>query len=545
MFAISSLPTRAFARAALLLCLAVPLGFGALALALGQDANWDLRNYHWYNPYAFLTGRLQTDFGAAAPYNPALDVPLYLGATLLPAKVFSFLLGTIHGFNYVLLYFLGRAVLAPLAEPNRTWAAAAIAFIGIVGGGHLGLVGTSFHDNVVSLAVIGAMLIIARAPAEIFLGASRRIYIRVAIAGLLLGIGVGLKQPTITFAVGLCFAFLLVAGTFWRRMFVAFWFGIGITTGIGLSCDFWMLHLWREFQNPLFPYFNNVFKSPMGLTAGNRDTAFVPKTFLDMLIFPLRFSFDPRRVGEIEFRDFRILAAYFALLATPAILYLRSKASPTAPIADRLPARYVIAAAALSYAVWVPLFGIYRYLIPLEMLAPLVTVAAIALWPTTPQLRATVAVAVLTFVTVTAWPGTWTRLPQWTGKMVEVSVPPLPDPAHTMVLMVGLEPLSYVIPSLPPEIPVLRLQGYFTDPKDDTGVNRLIRARLAAHQGPFTLLSAAWDRNTVEVVLPQFGLAADFSACGEVKSNIRPPPEDGMRISLCPVMRTGADQPHP
>ena len=109
MFAISSLPTRIFARVALLLCLAVPLGFGALALALGQDANWDLRNYHWYNPYAFLTGRLHTDFAASTPYNPALDVPLYLGATLLSAKVFSFILGTIHGLNYVLLYLLSRA----------------------------------------------------------------------------------------------------------------------------------------------------------------------------------------------------------------------------------------------------------------------------------------------------------------------------------------------------------------------------------------------------------------------------------------------------
>ena len=35
---------------------AVPVLFGAIALAMGQDSNWDLRNYHWYNPYAFLQG---------------------------------------------------------------------------------------------------------------------------------------------------------------------------------------------------------------------------------------------------------------------------------------------------------------------------------------------------------------------------------------------------------------------------------------------------------------------------------------------------------
>lgn len=544
MFATPFLTVRAPARAALMLCLVIPFGFGALALALGQDANWDLRNYHWYNAYRFLTGRLDTDLGASTPYNPLLDVPLYLGATLLSAKAFSFLLGCVHGLNFVLLYVLARAVLAPVTEPNRTWAALAVALCGVAGGGHIGLVGTSFHDNVVSLAIIGAMIVVARAPADIFHGKSWHGHARVGVAGTLLGLGVGLKLPTITFAVGLCFAFLLVAGTFRRRLFLAFWFGIGIVAGMAASCGFWMLHLWNEYRNPIFPYFNNVFKSPLGLQSGNRDMAYVPKTFLDALTFPLQFSFNTRKVGEVDFRDFRIVAAYLVLIATPLILRARRTVAAAPPV-DRLAARYVIAAGALSFAVWVPLFGIYRYIIPLEMLAPLVVVAATGLWPLPARTRTGAAFAILLFVTLTAWPGNWIRLPAWSAKMVEVSAPPLPDPAHTMILMVGLEPLSYILPSLPPEMPVLRLQGYFTDPKDGTGMNRLIRERLAAHQGPLYLLSAAWDREAVKEVLPQFGLTADFSACERVVSNLQPPPDEAMRISLCPVMRTGPEQVRP
>ncbi len=497
-----------------------------------------MRNYHWYNAYRFLTGRLATDLGASTPYNPLLDVPLYLGGTLLPAKLFSFLLGCVHGLNYVLLYVLGRAVLAPVAEPSRTWAAAAIAVCGVIGGGHIGLVGTSFHDNVVSLAIIGAMIMVIQAPDDVFGGKSWHGYARVGAAGLLLGVGVGLKMPTITFAVGLCFAFLPAAGTFWRRMFLAFWFGIGIIVGMAASYGFWAVHLWREFQNPIFPYFNNVFKSPLGLQAGNRDMTYVPKTFVGGLIFPLQFSFNTRKVGEVDFRDFRVLAAYLVLLATPAMLLLR-RAAAAAPLVNHPAARYVIAACALSYAVWVPLFGIYRYIIPLEMLAPLTIAAAIGLWPLASRTRALAAGAVLLLVTLTARPGDWIRLPAWTGKMVEVTAPAVPDPAHTMILMAGLEPLSYVIPSLPPEMTVLRLQGYFTDPKDDTGMNRLIRARLAAHDGPLYILVAAWDWDTAKGVLPQFGLTADFSACERVLSNLQPPPDDAMRISLCPVTRTG------
>ena len=59
------------------------------ALVLGQDANWDLRNYHWYNAYALLNGRYGIDLlPAQTPtfYNPALDVPFYLLATHVPAQ---------------------------------------------------------------------------------------------------------------------------------------------------------------------------------------------------------------------------------------------------------------------------------------------------------------------------------------------------------------------------------------------------------------------------------------------------------------------------
>jgi nucleoside permease NupC len=52
------LNNRAHDTAVVALCVAFPLGFGALALVLGQDTNYDLRNYHWYKPYAFLTGGL-------------------------------------------------------------------------------------------------------------------------------------------------------------------------------------------------------------------------------------------------------------------------------------------------------------------------------------------------------------------------------------------------------------------------------------------------------------------------------------------------------
>jgi len=45
---------------------------------LGQDVNWDLQNYHLYDPYAWLHDRLTLDIAPAQMqswHNPALDVP--------------------------------------------------------------------------------------------------------------------------------------------------------------------------------------------------------------------------------------------------------------------------------------------------------------------------------------------------------------------------------------------------------------------------------------------------------------------------------------
>ena len=61
-----------------------------LALFLGQDTNWDLRNYHWYNPYSFLNGRFFFDVVPAQTpsfYNPTLDVPFFLLGNAVPAPV--------------------------------------------------------------------------------------------------------------------------------------------------------------------------------------------------------------------------------------------------------------------------------------------------------------------------------------------------------------------------------------------------------------------------------------------------------------------------
>ena len=70
---------------------------GAGSFLLGQDANWDTQNYHYYNPWAWWSGRI-FDWDVAAAqiqtyHNPVLDFPFLAMVTLAwPPRVIAFVL---------------------------------------------------------------------------------------------------------------------------------------------------------------------------------------------------------------------------------------------------------------------------------------------------------------------------------------------------------------------------------------------------------------------------------------------------------------------
>ncbi|MFM2044472.1 MAG: hypothetical protein RLY86_3048 [Pseudomonadota bacterium] len=520
-----------------ILLLLSPLLGGGLSLLLGQDANWDLRNYHWYNAYAFMTDRLGMDVGPAQVatwYNPTLDLPVWWLAQEMSARGVGFVIGAVQGLNLVPLYGLAWILLAPLVATGpdqstkaRALAAAALALVGWAGGGHIGLIGTTFYDNVISLFVLGgAWLVLARAEA-VWDGPKEQAFAIVFLAGLLIGSAVGLKQPTLPYAIGFCFAFLAVAGGFWRRMFTSFFFGIGIIAGMLVFSGHWMWHLWETYGNPLFPYFNQLFQSPWATPDTFRDDKFIPWTVGEAVVFPFYWLVDPKQVGEIAFRDLRIPVAY-VLVILAAVLWANARLSGQAPkVAPGV--RYLLVAGVLTYLAWLKLFSIYRYLIPLEMLAPLLVVAGVHLWPAGVATRRAIVAAAAVLVAVTIQPGTWGRI-AWTDRFVEVQAPPLRNPDSTILLQTGFAPTAFLVTGFPPQVPVLRLHSYFQHPDQGmTGLNRRMADTIAAHDGDFELLVAHWEVWTTDHILPRYGLRANLPGCRSVTSNIDEP------MLLCPV----------
>ncbi|HUY68111.1 MAG TPA: hypothetical protein VMV79_02275 [Alphaproteobacteria bacterium] len=523
---------------ALALMGAAPFAFGALAIWLGQDANWDLRNYHWYNAYAFLHWRYGFDvLPSQMPwfYNPLLDVPYYLLASHVPAKVAAYALGFVQGLNFILLFMLAYVALKPFNAWGKVGVCAALAALGMLGGGGIALFGTTFYDNVTSLGLfLSALLLLCRFD-ELTAAPLRRAFWPAVLAGLPAGLMMGFKLPCVVFCLGFCLG-ILAAAPSRRGLLVAFAFGIGILLGVAISDGWWMLYLQTHFGSPLFPYFNEFFRSPLLPPIDLRDAQFVPHGWRDIVLFPYLFAKNPILVGETAWRDWRIPILY-VLVPLAVALRLSIGGKKPAPLAQPYATRYVLAAAAVTYVAWLFLFSIYRYLVPLEMLAPLLIVLAADLLPFGLYARAGLAAVLLIVVALSVQPGNWGRRTPWLQHAVEAQIPPLPDSKNLMILMAGIEPYAHLIPEFPPAIPFVRIESNLTvlapgaPPIATPALNDIIRARIAAHKGPLMLLMPSWQLADGDDALARFGLKRQ-TPCQTVIDRLY----NDSELALCPVI---------
>ncbi len=523
-------------RLALVFLALTPFLIGLCALYLGQDANWDLRNYHWYNAYAFLTGRYATDLlPSQTPffYNPAIDVPFYWLATHLSARLTTFIMGTLQGLNGVLLFMLAYAALVIHNPKRKVLVALALSLTGLFGGGGIAQIGTTFYDNVTSLGIFGSALLALRFAPLLTAGPAPRAALRAFVAGIPAGVMMGLKLPSVVFCVGLCAA-MLTFGTSWqRRLQNGFFFGLGVLVGLAVSFSYWGWFLQTNFGSPLFPYFNDIFKSPLAPITSGRDTQFIPQTLRDALLYPFIFLDNPLRTGEIPWRDIRLPLLYvlMPLAALARLLFGRNPANPDGLSAPGV-TRFLMVLVAVSYVVWVKMFAIYRYALPLEMLAPLLIVLSVGILPVRPQTRGLLGGFLIVAVIFCVQPGNWTRRATFSDHFVEVTRPDLPADQDIMLLMAGYEPYAHVLTAFPPEIPVVRVQSNFARPDIPIGMNDRIRDKIVNHKGSFKLLIPAYQSDLGKAALAAYGLVFLPQTCQKVVDHLYK-----AELTLCDVKR--------
>jgi len=176
----------------------------------------------------------------------------------------------------------------------------------------------------------------------------------------------------------------------------------------------------------------------------------------------------------------------------------------------------------VSYFVWLKTFAIYRYIVALEMLSPVVIVAAVGLFPGGRRSRYLILACLAFAILVTARSDFLERAPLG-DPYIQAAIPPIPRPDHSIVLMTGDSPMGFIATQLPPQIPVLRIDGWMVQPRDGTIITRIMKDRVnrqLAQGDDLYLIADATDMVRAHDALADYDLAIRWTECQQFDTNL-------------------------
>jgi hypothetical protein len=494
-------------RVALIARYVVPLLFGLYALLLGQDSNWDMRNYHLYNGFAFLHDKLAIDLapgGMQTYFTPTLDVLTWLLYAWLPAPVVGFALGVLHGLAFVIVFDIARSVLDGATPRANGRTSLCIALAGALTANYLSGIGNSMGDDTTALLVLLAVSLALKHWDMLAQRSLRAVALTLTI-GALTGVASGLKLTNAMYAIALCAACLVHPGNAVTRLRIGFTAGIGAFVGLAASGGYWFATMWRTFRNPFFPQFGNLFPNPLVPPIGVADLRWFPRSVLDTLLWPFIFSLHSQRVSDTPIRQIIWALLYAAAIVWLARLAWRAFNDRRATALTSRQA-FVLVFIGLGYVVWLKTFSVYRYVVAMEMLAPLALYVLVRdmLPGETGKRIATWLIALATIVVVAHGAPTYGHV-RWTRKAFHADTPAIAEPSRTTgVLVGGTQGLSWLVTQFPPNVAFVTL-----DPNVavTSRYNERLRGIIAQRGGPAYVVLGGLENGRLETVRKAQALA--------------------------------------
>ncbi|HZE59504.1 MAG TPA: glycosyltransferase 87 family protein [Burkholderiales bacterium] len=276
----------------------------------GKDVNWDLLNYHYYLPYEWLHDRVLQDYFAASGQgylNPVGFVPFYVLAAGWHSVVASMALAAMHSVNLALLYLIAWRLFAHRDPGERRLLCLLAAVVGGASAIFWATVGSSFLEPLLAVPMLAGVLLLIEP------GRAHPLA-----AGLLFGVASALKYSNAIFALAALPLALAASPRRWRAGLAYVAGGVAAVAIIGGP---WLVMMWREFGNPVFPLFNAWFKSPHAPQANMFAGRFAIADIGAALAFPFELvAPGPLLYAEITAPDLRfaalVIAAAAALIVT-------------------------------------------------------------------------------------------------------------------------------------------------------------------------------------------------------------------------------------
>jgi hypothetical protein len=146
---------------------------------------------------------------------------------------------------------------------------------------------------------------------------------------------------------------------------------MGVFGGVVLSAGWWMLQLWKQFGNPMFPMLNHVFKSPNFTAENFTHERFLPSSVVEWATLPFRMALPANGVyTETAAPDIRFAAIIICGFFLVCLIFWRRTRLSQRTIA-------LLTFFTVAYIGWSVTSGNGRYLMPLLVLAGPVIVALI------------------------------------------------------------------------------------------------------------------------------------------------------------------------
>jgi hypothetical protein len=463
--------------------------------------------------------------------NPIPDCVFYFLVNHVPPKVLGFITGILQGLNFCLIFSLAYLLITGFSWRTRLALASITATTGMVAPITLAELGRTNHDVLSSLFVLGSLLLLVRHFVKHKSLAVSSASVPIAISGVLIGLGIGIKLTLATYAIGLIVA-LLVVQTNWKDRLLSCATIIGSSLGgAAISAGYWMLKLWAEFGNPLFPFYNAIFKSPY-YPLINYSNCRAPDGLIDKLLLPFYLSTTNHfpLIQHHGYKDIRYAILFF-LIGIILIygLIRRSRSTPIKRnkkknenlIIQHSPEMLLTVFCITSFAVWELKFSIVRYMNALEILVPLSIYLLLSVLVKSRFHRVMVYLVLVIVIFATMHPAQRFRLP-WSSNFFEVDIPAYPEPENTLVIIAGSRPWGYLVPAFPSATRFIRVQGNFTEPSQNTQFQTDIRRVLNSHDGSIYLLSRAQQIRSDSRAIGAYRLRIDSKRYLPIRSKHEP-----------------------
>ncbi len=353
----------------------------SLSVYLQQDLLWDFLNYHYYNAFALIFGRFGWDIVPASIngfFNPIIELPLYFYIQHFnqhPAFIFA-----LQGIWTGLLLFAFYKIVTLFIDINRKGYILLALALAVTGQQVFFQIGTSTNEIQVSFFMLWGIYYLLR----MIKYPTQQKTNFFAIAGLIMGIGLGLKQTAIVpcLSAGLmlifCFKYLR------RPIGFILFFAMGGLAGYLLINGYFMYQYAQWYGNPFFPFLNGIFQSPYFDRFNYSDTRYLPHG-LGLLFFPYRefvghlacniakfFCFILKIPLRTDWTDLRMPIFHTLLWAIPLGLFFRKKIRFY--LAEKPLETSLFVLVCSLYILWLRIFAIERYCIVFEMLGALLFV---------------------------------------------------------------------------------------------------------------------------------------------------------------------------